>query len=131
MPESAVPTALVDTSVLVDVLRGFEPAHTALVAARRRGSLYSSAIVRAEVLTGMRSEDEERTRALLDGLHWHPVDEAVAEVAGALGRRWHPSHSGIDIADLLIAATARLLGLPLLTRNTRHFPMFEGLQPPY
>ncbi len=41
------------------------------------------------------------------------------------------SHSGIDDADYLIAATANILDAPLLTTNVRHFPMFEGLTRPY
>jgi len=35
------------------------------------------------------------------------------------------------VADLLIAATAGQLNLPLATTNVRHFPMFTGLKPPY
>ena len=34
-------------------------------------------------------------------------------------------------ADLVIAASALELGLDLATLNVRHFPMFEGLRPPY
>ncbi|MHB1172087.1 MAG: PIN domain-containing protein [Lacisediminihabitans sp.] len=45
-------------------------------------------------------------RSLLSTLVWHPVDAEVAEEAGALGRRWLPSHHTIDGADLAIAATA-------------------------
>jgi len=79
----------------------------------------------------MRAGEEGATRSLLSTLIWHPVDSQVAEEAGALGRRWLPSHHTIDSADLAIAATVRLIGLPLLTRNVRHFPMFPGLSPPY
>jgi predicted nucleic acid-binding protein len=68
---------------------------------------------------------------VLSALIWHPVDTQVAEQAGALGRQWLPSHHRIDSADLAIAATAQLTGLPLLTMNVRHFPMFPGLRPPY
>ena len=75
--------------------------------------------------------EQLETRSLLSALIWHPVDSQVAEEAGALGRRWHPSHHTIDSADLAIAATVQLTGLPLLTKNVRHFPMFSGLKPPY
>lgn len=68
---------------------------------------------------------------LLSTLIWHPVDAEVAEDAGALGRRWLPSHRTIDGADLAIAATAVRIGARLLTRNVRHFPMFPELQAPY
>ena len=71
------------------------------------------------------------TRLLLSALMWHPVDEEIAERAGQLGREWLPSHSGMDGADLAIAATALMLEADLLTRNVRHFPMFPGLAAPY
>jgi predicted nucleic acid-binding protein len=50
--------------------------------------------------------------------------------AGALGRRYRQSH-GLAVADLVIAATAIELDAQLATANTRHFPMFRGLTPPY
>lgn len=124
-------TTLVDTGVLIDVLRGHEPAADELVRRRRAGILHSSVVVRAEVLAGMGPHEEARTRELLDGFEWHPVDDVIAEEAGRLGRRWLPSHRGIDTADLLIAATARILDMSVMTRNMRHFPMFDDLTQPY
>ena len=79
----------------------------------------------------MRPAEEEPTRLLLSTLVWHDVDDEVAEEAGELGRRWLPSHHGIDSADLAIAATAILTGSDLLTLNVRHFPMFPKLRRPY
>ena len=117
--------------MLVDYLRGHPAAVSVLEKERSTGVLHASEITRLELLVGMRSKEEERTRSLLSALYWHPVDEDVAERAGALGREWLPSHSGIDSADLAIAATALLAGLRLLTMNVRHFPMFGDLRPPY
>ena len=36
-----------------------------------------------------------------------------------------------EARDWLIAATADIRGLSLATLNVRHFPMFEGIQPPF
>lgn len=124
-------TALVDTSVLIDYLRGHEPAAHLLEQARMAGPLHASEITRIEILAGMRAGEEEPTGWLLASLAWHAVDGAVAEEAGALGRQWLPSHQGIDSADLAIAATAILVRAELLTLNVRHFPMFPNLQRPY
>ena len=62
---------------------------------------------------------------------WIAVDEAISRTAATLGHRWRPSHSGLAMADLLIAATAVELGAPLATANVRHFPMLAGLAAPY
>lgn len=124
-------TVLVDTSILIDYLRGHPEAADLLERERQDGVLHASEITRLEVLAGMRDREQDRTRALLSALRWHPVDEAVAEKAGELGRSWLPSHRDIDGADLAIAATAVLLEGRLLTLNVRHFPMFAGLSRPY
>lgn len=123
--------ALVDTSVLIDYLRGQGRARELLHDERAAGALNASEITRLEVLAGMRQAEEDRTRLLLSSLVWHPVDTQVAEQAGALGRTWLPTHRAIDGADLAIAATAILLGARLLTLNVRHFPMFPDLRRPY
>jgi hypothetical protein len=122
---------LVDTSVLIDYLRGHAGAGDLLQRERTADVLHASEITRIEVLAGMRPAEEDDTRALLSTLIWHPVDAEIAEVAGALGRQWLPSHHTIDSADLAIAATAIRTGTRLLTRNIRHYPMFTELQAPY
>ena len=124
-------TALVDSSILIDYLRGNQLAARVLEDERGLGLLHASEITRLEILVGMRPAEERPTRLVLSALVWHPVDENVAEQAGALGREWLPSHRGIDGADLAIAATAVTLEARLLTRNVKHFPMFPDLRSPY
>ena len=124
-------SALVDTSVVIDYLRGHEGAAELLEGERATAPLHASEITRLEVLAGMRPAEEDATRSLLSTLLWHPVDSDVAEEAGALGRRWLVSNHTIDGADLAIAATAIRTGSRLLTRNVRHFPMFADLRSPY
>jgi predicted nucleic acid-binding protein len=124
-------TALVDTSVLIDYLRGLPAAAAVLERERAQGPLQGSEITRLEVLAGMRAQEQPATDELLATVDWHPVDRHIAERAGELGRQWLPSHHIIDAADLAIAATALGHDARLLTRNVRHFPMFPGLRAPY
>ncbi len=91
----------------------------------------ASVITQAEVLAGMRPSEEERTVRMLGSLALLPVHDVTAARAGALARHYRPSHQGIGLADYLIAATALLFGAEIWTQNPRHFPMFEGLEPPY
>lgn len=53
----------------------------------------------------------------------------VAERAAELLRRCKASH-GMDTVDAVIAATAQVHGLELVTLNLKHFPMFPGLARP-
>lgn len=123
---------VVDTSVLIDHLRGHEPATELIDGALAHGELVlASEVTRIELLAGMRSHERRQTRALMRSLDWAVVDEAVAETAGELARRFRHSHPGIGAADYAIAATATLRNAELWTINVRHFPMLPTLQPAY
>jgi len=124
-------TVVVDTSIIIDVLRGEPAAAAVLRRARTDGLLHASEVTRLEVLAGMRIHEGTATRSLLEVFTWHPLDDTIAEIAGELGRRWLPGNRGIDSADLAIAATTVALEARLVTRNIKHFPMFDGLAAPY
>jgi predicted nucleic acid-binding protein len=122
-------TILCDTTVIIDILRGFAPA---LAWARSLPSRPAcSEVTRVEVLRGMRTQERRATERLFGAMAWIAVDEVIARRAGELGRTWRRSHEGIATADLIIAATAEELRLELATLNVRHFPMFAGLATPY
>ena len=123
---------IVDTSVLIDHLRGEEAAREALRGATAAGErLAASVLTKVEVLAGMRVPEERATRRLLDSLDWIEVDDDLAEHAGVLANRFLPSHPGVDPVDYVIAATTERLDARLWTRNVRHFPMFPELESPY
>ena len=125
-------TIVVDTSVLIDNLRGHEAASRAFAQATSAGErLVASALTKVEVLAGVRPEEEATTRALLCELEWIDVDDAVAERAGALAASFLRTHPGVAIVDYVVAATAQLLGATLWTLNRKHFPMFPTLPDPY
>jgi len=125
-------SALADTSVLIEYLRGSVEARTLLRGTLERGeTVYGSVLTRIELSVGMRASEREATDAMAAALIWIPVDRAIADDAGALARRYGQSHSGIDAVDYCIAATTRQRKLELWTLNTRHFPMFAGLQRPW
>lgn len=123
---------LLDTSILIDALRGYDPSRLALQAARGSGETFAASVLtRSEILVGMRAGEKARVQRLLDTLQWLAVDQAIADRAGEHGRRLRRSHPGLGLLDLLIGATAEIAGADLWTRNVKHFPMFRGLRPPY
>jgi predicted nucleic acid-binding protein len=125
-------TALADTSILVDYLRGVQPARELLRSAVARGEpVAASALSKIELSIGMRAHERAATDALVSALHWIAVDGAIVDRADRLARRYGRSHSGIDAVDYCIAASAIVHGLQLWTLNVRHFPMFEGLAAPW
>ena len=123
---------LLDTSVAIDHLRGAPDAVQLLSSLIEDGELLlASEVVRFELLAGVRKGEVAALEQFFSALSWVPVGEDVARVAGALAQRHRRSHSGIDDADYLIAATGLLLEADLLTTNVRHFPMLSGLEPAY
>jgi predicted nucleic acid-binding protein len=125
-------SALADTSVLVDYLRGVDQARQVLRGALERGEVVSASwLTRIELSIGLRRDERRRTDALIAALRWLPVDATISEEADSLARRYAASHSGIDAGDYCIAATARLHDLELWTLNVPHFPMFPRLKAPW
>ncbi len=122
-------TALLDTSVLIDYLRGRPDAVNLVHSLTELPT--SSEVCRVELLQGLRANEEQDAAELIAAIDWIPVVEPVAARAGELGRRWRRSHSGIGVADLIIAASAELTDATLLTLNVKHFPMIDGLRTAY
>lgn len=122
---------LLDTSILVDILRGYEPAQIwidSLPAEAR----YISVITAGELLAGSRNLREqrriERELALYETI-W--LSESVSRSALDLYRRFHLSQQA-GFFDCLIAATAEQHALQLATLNLKHFaPLGVRARKPY
>jgi predicted nucleic acid-binding protein len=121
---------LFDSTVLISHLRGDRRATEMLLEASEAGAL-ASVISRAEIEGGMRSQEHTEVARLFDGLILLPVTDAIARRATVHLRGHRRSHTGIDLADYLIAATAEDAGARLVTLNVKHFPMFPGLRSPF
>jgi hypothetical protein len=125
-------TILVDTSVMIDHLRGLPEARAALGRTRAGGQrLIASVLSKIEILAGVRPGEDEATRDLFRAFEWIPVDDAVAERAGSMAQGFVRSHAGVDPVDYAIAATTQRFEAVLWTRNGKHFPMFPDLADPY
>jgi predicted nucleic acid-binding protein len=118
---------LLDTTVLIDLLRGCSGANARLAAVRLSGdTIHSSAINVEEVVRGLRSSEEEAARRLFDGLRIVPLDEREGRRAGAWRRELAARGLTIAQADCLIAAAAASVHGRVATGNPKDFP-FEGL----
>lgn len=118
-----------DTSIVIDILRKDQAALDYVMGVREVPAC--SEVTRVEVMRGLRSAEHTAAEQLFRAVRWVAVDEPLARRAGELGRRWDRHRPGISLADLVVAATAEQVDAVLATTSVRHFPMFEGLQPPY
>jgi predicted nucleic acid-binding protein len=114
-----------DSDVLIWFARGDAAAGRLVNATPARGM---SAIALMELLQGARSRTEIKDiRQFLAEQQFRvfPVTEPISYMAVALIEQF--AHSGLRVADALIAATALEHGAPLATANERHFRTISGL----
>ncbi|MEX1118739.1 MAG: type II toxin-antitoxin system VapC family toxin [Terrimicrobiaceae bacterium] len=120
---------LLDTDILIDYLRGHLEAVSFVEA--NVAEAFISVMNIAELYQGVRSGEEQTKLAeMISAMTSLPMTSEIAEVGGLFSRNFRPSH-GCGLADCLIAATADLHGLRLVTLNDKHFPMLSQLEVPY
>lgn len=116
--------ALLDTTVLIDLLRGRPGTVRRLSELRREGTVpWTCAVNIEEVARGLRDDEVERARRLVGGLRLAPLGRDEGLEAGAWRRRFAARGVTLSQADCLIAAAARGVDATLVTGNPRHFPM--------
>ncbi len=117
---------LLDTTVLLDVLRARQNRRSLLAELVAGGHILSTAAINiGEVYAGMRRGEEGRTEAFLSSLDCYPMTGAIARRAGALKRAWALKGRTLSLADMMVAATALEHGLALMTDNRKDFPIPE------
>jgi len=116
---------LLDSDVLIWQLRDQQETVELLARLSRRGILACSVVSIVEIQAGVRHGEEKKTNALLDSLKAHDVTSTIANLAGEFIRDYRAKGITLDFVDSIIAATAVIHGLTLLTYNTKHYPMPE------
>lgn len=116
---------LLDSTVLIDALRGRTAA--ARVAGMRRSGHepWVCAISIEEIWRGVRPGEEPVVRRLFSGLRVAPLGVAEGMRAGAWRRDLAERGTTLHQADCLIAAAAVGIGASLATANVGDFPMPE------
>jgi len=120
-------TWLIETSILVDLLRGWLPARH-WIDGLSSDDRYISVVTAAELLAGCRNRDEQRTverEIALYPILW--LDETSSQTALDWYRQFRLSH-GLGFLDSLIGATAYHHDLTLATMNEKHFTPLPGLR---
>ena len=118
---------LLDTDVMVDVLRGHQPALIWFSGVTQSAAALPGLGV-MELVQGCQSKPElTRTQLLLVKFQWHWPTPADCLRAYQDFSNYHLSH-GLGLLDSPIGATAVGLSVPLATFNVKHFGLIAGLQ---
>ncbi len=124
--------ALIDTDVLIDILRG-TPAAQAWLARSAATAFQIPGVVAMELMMGCRNQAElRRVQQFLGAFSvaWTEASE-FAQAYNLLAA--YRLTSGLSIPDCLVAAMALTRSATLYTFNMRHFRVITGLdvQEPY
>jgi predicted nucleic acid-binding protein len=125
---------LLDTNILSETMR--ETPHRKIQSRLNlhAGNFAASVITLVELRFGtMIHPDSQRfwsriEARLLPLVKWLPVDSAIAMQAADLDAALRRKGQTVGPNDCLIAATALVHDLVLITRNTNHFKQMPGLQ---
>jgi tRNA(fMet)-specific endonuclease VapC len=123
---------MLDTNIVSDLIRNPVGDVTRRLAAEGEDSVAVSIIVAAELRYGSAKRGSPRLNALVDGMLRRitvlplrlPADSAYGAIRTSLEARGRP----IGHNDLLIAAHALTLDLPLVTDNVGEFTRVPGLR---
>jgi len=127
---------LLDTSALsevIDVLAMRSPllARRSKAYLRAHGHFTFSEVTCYEILRGLRKKhavvQEQRFRAFCDRCERIPVTAEVFDLAATLWATGQAQGMVIEDADLIIAATAMIERLTLVTANLKHFAWMDGI----
>lgn len=116
---------LIDTDVLIDWLRGKKSA--ARFFRETKGVFYYSSITKKELLAGCRDTSEiAQIQSFLRAMRIVRIDPIIALKASELVNKY--SSIPLHKSDSLIAATAWVKRLILVTRNRKHFEFINEIR---
>lgn len=116
---------LLDSTVVIDALRG-RPAADRLAGLRRRGvQPWVCAITVEEIWRGLRAGEEVAVRRFFAAARVASLGAVDGELAGTWRRRFAERGVTLHQADCLVAAAAHRIDASLATANVKDFPMEE------
>ena len=117
---------LLDTTTIIDHLRGKKEVNSRLEEIGRRGDTAGCCCINiAETYAGMKEKEKDKTDRFIETLYYFEVTREIAQLAGELRRKYIKKGIILATTDVVIAATAMRYGLILLTKNVKHYPFPE------
>jgi len=119
---------LLDSGLIIRHLRNHQPTVQLMRTLGQTERLAIAAITRLEVRAGMQSEERYKTQKLISRFVCYDLDSTVADRTGDLIRSLQSKNQGISIPDAIIAVTALVHQLTVVTYNQAHFAIVPGLR---
>ncbi|MEM6428133.1 MAG: type II toxin-antitoxin system VapC family toxin [Deinococcota bacterium] len=118
---------LLDTGLLIRHLRGHKSTVQLLRGLGKANRLCISTVTRLEIRAGAHADEQQITNKLLARCVNLELDARVADKAGELIAAGKKPGRHILVPDAIIAATAVVYGITLVTFNLKDFEYVSGL----
>ncbi len=120
---------LLDSSVLIELFRKKDKENTLFYTmAKAYKTLCISSITYYEIGIGNRKSHADYWEKLCENLLILPLDKEFSENAITIYLDLQKENKMIDLADILIGATAPTHNIPIATLNDKHFNRIKGLE---
>jgi predicted nucleic acid-binding protein len=114
---------LLDTTVIIDHLRGIEKASRFLEKIGLKGDTAGCCCINiAEVYSGMLEKEKEKTDIFINSLFFYEITRNISKTAGRLRQKHAKKGITLSTADAIIGAAALIYDLTLATKNIKHYP---------
>ena len=117
---------LVDTNILIDYLKGDKKIFNFLL--NKKVKIYYSIVTKKELLQyqGLSTRQTRTIQQILKTLRPIRKDPHIAEATSSLLATYKKQR--LSIPDAVIAATAWVKKMPLVTRNVKHFRFIKEIE---
>lgn len=124
---------ILDSTFLIDVLRAERTVGDLVEDVEQSGPPFVTTVTVMELHEGIHLADSserehEAVSELLEGLNELPFGRKSAIRAGQINAELVEAGEPIDETDVMIAATALVNDVPVVTRNVDHFDRIEPLE---
>ena len=120
---------LLDSSILIELFRKKDKEKTFFYSLSQiHKEFYISSVTNYEIGIGNRKSHSDFWESLSEKLSTIPFDKACSNNAVTIYLELLKANRMIDLADILIGATAITFKIPIATLNIKHFTRINGLE---
>lgn len=114
---------LLDTDILIWILRGKNEVRDKISKLKEVSPHAISVISIAEIFRNIFPSELSATEDFLNQHIIFDVDQKTAKIGGLYAQQYQKQLKKLSLEDCLIAGTANVNNLTLVSLNTKHFPM--------
>lgn len=122
---------LIDTDIIIWILRGNKKYEDLLQNLKYKSQLSISTVTIAEVYKNIYPSEMVKTENVFREFETWDVTTLIAKIAGLYWQQYSKKLKNLSLTDCLIAGTANVNNLILVSLNIKHFPMkdIQSLNP--